>query len=484
MARRLQREELLPALRAWADLCGYGGALAETLPMALGWLRALWEAGDDALPLDLVHDLGVMLLEGRGFRFASSQDLALWSEEERSARLGYEDRVLGRWVLDPSVGDAHVAIAGLAGELRAQAVAHAVGLALGTASREAERRVNLGAGNPAILRSTWREALTLLGAWRGRGERNEGEASEASEASEGGWQAWALERRAAIVGRLGEGRLFSPEDLWELAHLADLPSESTRLALRELHAATAAIGGVNPGVAMLVRRRAQEVAVDDNDSSHYPAGGFDALSTRGRFENLVRSEVAYVDEGRELLGTIDLFDVRFAQGELLFYTRDESPLFDQRRFVTVVIDRPLELRHKHPELAAQTLVLVDAAVLRLQADMLQVFGPSGAELHVRWRVSGAGDRDAAEEEERLMALTLADDLAHRRVTLAAIEEWGEVGQRGLVVFAAQHEDPRVGARAWVRVGQQRWWLGEEGFAVGEAGGLRGLLDAVLGRLFA
>lgn len=482
MARRLQREELLPALRAWADLCGYGGALAETLPTALGWLRALWEAGDDALPLDLVHDLGVLLLEGRGFTFASSQDLALWSEEERSARLGYEDRVLGRWVLDPSVGDAHVAISGLAGELRAQAVAHAVGLALGTAARAAEQRMNLGAGNPAILRSTWREALGLLGSWRRRGEGPEGE-GEANAANEAGWKAWALERRAAIVGGLGEGRLFSPEDLWELAHLADLPSESTRLALRELHAATGAIGGVSPGVAMLVRRKAQEVAVDDNDSSHYPAGGFDALSTRGRFENLVRSEVAYVDEGRELLESIDLFDVRFAQGELLFYTRDESPLFDQRRYVTVVIDRPLELRHKHPELAAQTLVLVDATVLRLQADMLQVFGPSGAELHLRWRATGAGDRDAAEEEARLMGLTLADDLAHRRVTLAAIEGWAEVGLRGLVVFAAQHEDVRIGARAWVRVGQQRWWLGEQGFAVGEPGGLRGLLDAILGRLF-
>lgn len=479
MARRLQREELLPALRAWAEVCGYGGALAETLPAALGWLRLLWEAGDDALPLDLVHDLGVLLLEGRGFTFASSQELALWSEEERSTRLSYEDRVLGRWVLDPSVGDAHVAIAGLGGEHRGRAVAHAVGLALGTASRRAEASVDLGAGNPATLRSAWREALALLGAWR---RRSEGEGADSE--VDAGWRAWALEKRAAVLARLGEGRLFSPEDLWELAHLAELPSESTRLALRELHAATGAIGGVGPGVAMLVRRRAQEVAVDDHDASHYPAGGFDALSTRGRFENLVRSEVAYVDEGRELLGTIDLFDVRFAQGELLFYTRDESPLFDQRRSVTVVIERPLELRHKHPELAAQTLVLVDAAVLRLQADMLQVFGPNGAELHLRWRAATGGDREAAEEEARLMALTLADDLAHRRVTLATIEGFAEVGTRGLVVFAAQQEDAKIGARAWVRVGQQRWWLGEEGFAVGEAGGLRGLLDAILGRLFA
>ncbi|HEY8376760.1 MAG TPA: hypothetical protein VIK91_09740, partial [Nannocystis sp.] len=241
---------------------------------------------------------------------------------------------------------------------------------------------------------------------------------------------------------------------------------------------------VRPGVVMAVRRRAQEVAVDEDDASHYPAGGFDALSTRGRFENLVRSEVAYVDAGREELEVIDLFDVRFAQGELLFYTRDESPLFDQRRRVTVVIERPLDQRHKHPELSAQTLVLVEAATLRLQADMMQVFGPTGTELHLRWRPGGKADREAAEEEARLMAMTLAAELAHRRVTLGIVESWQEVGSRGLVVFATHQEDPRVGARAWVRVGEPVWQLGGERFVVGEAGGLRALLDAVLLRLFA
>jgi len=474
MARRLSREELLPALKAWAYVSGYGGPLAESLPIALGWLRALWEEGFDALPLDLVHDLGTLLVEGRSFAFASSRDLADWPEDERGDRLAYEDRVLGRWILDPSVADAHVAISGLSGELRPRAVAHAIGLALGTASRTAE----LDSGNPAILRSSWREALAMLEMWPARHAAWEEPPVEES------WRTWALAIRAAIVGQLGEGKLFSPEDLWELAHLADLPNESSRLALRELHAATAAIGGVSPGLAMAVRRRAQEVAVDEEDASHYPAGGFDALSTRGRFENLVRSEVAYVDAGREELGEIDLFDVRFAQGELLFYTRDESPLFDQRRRVTVVVERPLDQRHKHPELDAQTLVLVDAATLRLQADMMQVFGPSGAELHLRWRASGKADVEAAEEEARLMAMTLADDLAHRRVTLGTMSDWQEAPPRGLVVFAAHQEDLRAGARAWVRVGEPRWALGEDSFAVGEPGGLRALLDALLLRLFA
>ena len=48
MARRLTREELLPALRAWAYLSGHGGELAGSLQDALGWLRALWEEDHDA----------------------------------------------------------------------------------------------------------------------------------------------------------------------------------------------------------------------------------------------------------------------------------------------------------------------------------------------------------------------------------------------------------------------------------------------------
>lgn len=473
MARRLGKDELLPALRAWAYLSGYGGPLAETLPPALGWLRALWEEGHDALPLDLVHDLGMLLVDLRAFPFASSRDLAEWPEAERAARLEYEDRVIGRWILDPSLHDAHVAIAGLAGELRPRALAHAVGLALGAAARGAD----VAAGNPALLRSSWQDALAALSAWPAR------HGAWDSPPTDPAWRDWALEQRARITGGLGGGRLLSPEDLWELAHLAALPSESTRLALRELHAATAAIGAVSPTVALRVRRRAQEVPVDDDDASHYPAGGFDALSTRGRFENLVRSEVAYVGEGREQLGSIDLFDVRYAQGELLFYTRDESPLFDQRRVVHVVVDRPAELRHKHPELAAQTLVLADAVALRLQSDLVQAFGPFGAELHLRWRAVTPADREAAEEDERLIALTLADDLAHRRVTLGHAAEWQEIPARGLVVLSSHSPDPRVPACAWVRVNEPAWTLGDARFDLAEPDALRALIDALLARLF-
>ena len=105
----LQRSQLPSALLAWIDRVGCAEPLAESLPSTARWLLALWGRGDDHLPLHLVHDLGHLLLRGRDFRFASTASLARWSDEERAGRLAYEDKVLGRWALDPTVLDAHVA---------------------------------------------------------------------------------------------------------------------------------------------------------------------------------------------------------------------------------------------------------------------------------------------------------------------------------------------------------------------------------------
>src|SRR5262245_2201580 len=108
MRQNLQKQEIQHALRAWAYFLGYGEPPRDALPSALNWLKIRWEAGDEHLPLWLVHDLGYLLLRGGEFRFASSKDLARWPSDERALRLAYEDRVLGRWALDPSLIAAHV----------------------------------------------------------------------------------------------------------------------------------------------------------------------------------------------------------------------------------------------------------------------------------------------------------------------------------------------------------------------------------------
>jgi hypothetical protein len=469
----LGRQELVPSLRAWAYLTAAAEPLEQALPASLGWLRRRWEAGDDHLPLGLVHDLGFLLLRGRDFRFSSSRDLAVWPEEERAERLAYEDRVLGRWALDPSVVDAHVAIAGMPAETREAAVTHAVGLALARALRPLANDGRLAAGNPAHLRALAPEVLAQLPVrfedWRALVDTR--------------WTGWAREQLQACTTALPVGRLLSAGDLWEIAHLPDLPSESARLALRELHGLMDDIGPVSTAAALALGRRAREVPVEQETADHYPAGGFDAVSTRGAYENLVRSEIAYVGVKAEPGDRIDLFDIRAAEGELLYYTRDESPLLDARRDALVILDRPAEMRHKHPRLPAQLIVVAQALALALQADLVRVFGPAAARLTLAWHAQGPADEEAAREELALVALALGAEIAHHRATLAIVARPDELPARRRIVLSPRGRDLVWGAAVWVRADGDRWRISqgrqESTHDVSSAAGLRAVVDALL-----
>ena len=45
-------------------------------PRALRWAMAVWSAGVDEAPVAVVHDLGFVLLRGRGVRFCAGRDRA------------------------------------------------------------------------------------------------------------------------------------------------------------------------------------------------------------------------------------------------------------------------------------------------------------------------------------------------------------------------------------------------------------------------
>jgi hypothetical protein len=467
MPHDLSRDELTSALPAWCYLCAQAESLRDTLPSSLAWLRACWDAGDDHLPLPLVHDLGYLLLRGRDFRFASARDLERWPDDERALRLAYEDRLLGRWALDPTVLEAHVVIAGLGAAHRDHAVAHAVGLALGGPLRGAEAVVR---GNPAHLRALT-DALAARAPTR---------FEEHAAALDPAWRQWGLDQLEALLPVAPTGRLFRAEDLWEIAHLPELPSESARLSLREVHGIAGRVGPVPASVALSIRQTAREVPIDQEDADHYPAGGFDAIATRGSFENLVRSEVIYVGEGATAALGVDLFDVRFAENELLFYTRDESPLLDARRDLTLVFDRPAAQRYKLADVEAQTLVLAEALALTLQADLLRVFGPAGSRVRLVWRCDTDDDRTAAAEERALLAIPLAAELAHRRVELFTVDGWAEVPDGARVVLSTLAQPTDIPCAAWVRVGDAAWLALDRAWALRDGPAtLRALADGLL-----
>jgi hypothetical protein len=463
-----------------------GGA---ALPETLRWAIDVWSAGLDEAPLWLVHDLGTALLRGRATRFVGGRPLTGLELDDadaallRAARLAFEDRVAATWLLDPSFLAAHVIVAGTPAALRARAVAHAIVLALGRvlASAGATEPVRaLPAGNVGRLRAS-------LASWTvaGRPVSRDALAARAGSAALGVVVGQLDLLRARLAGR----PLFRDEDLWELSHLHELPSEAARLALRTVHATTARIPHPSPSLVASLRLRARDVAIDDETADVFPAGGFDAMSTKGTLENIVRSEVGYVGEGASVDASgqtagPDLFDVRFVEGELLYYTRDESPLFEARRPLVFAVEDVEALRAKLPALPTQTLVLALAACLRAHRDVADATGPSA--VHTTIVIDGADPRVVA-EERALVSLSLRADLQHRRAAVVGLDKAPAVRH---VVFARRPAPAAMRgparqrpARLWVEVGGPRWQLDDgtdtASVDVATPEGLREVVDRML-----
>ncbi len=448
------------------------------LPLLLRTAMAVQGAGLDTAPLVLIHDVMGVLLRGRSVRLCGSRERVslegLVQDDTRTAlakaRLDVEDRVLAALLRDPSVLAAHVLVAGARSEAQEAVLAHAVIEVL-----------------PALLSSTWptvsvgrtRALLesvkaTALGPTLGANDLDSLDDDDV----------FAVAQQLVQV-QTPSSTLVSAEALWELLHLEQVPSEATRMALRTVHRLSAAMPSPSPEVLRQLRDRRAQVPTEDVDVDTFPAGGFDAMSTRGTFENLVRSEVGYVGVGAEDDARApDLFDVRFVEGELLFYTRDESPLLQRQRVLSVQLHDVQQLRHKRAELPSQTLVLCEACVLRAFADLQGAVSAHAIQLQL-WL---SGSDDVVDEEVGLLRTSLAADIAQRRASVTSGAATSTVAASSSTVTFSQRPPPDThsGKRRglWIRVGTERWQVTP---AVGEAfdvdvssaAGLRQIADLLL-----
>jgi hypothetical protein len=93
------------------------------------------------------------------------------------------------------------------------------------------------------------------------------------------------------------------------------------------------------------------------DESLYPAGGFTAITPGGsnaNIENLVSSELVYMEDGPET----DIFTLRYVEGELLYYSRDDSVFRRHRQVIGIALGADLDdARVKDRDLPWQRLIL-------------------------------------------------------------------------------------------------------------------------------
>jgi hypothetical protein len=147
----------------------------------------------------------------------------------------------------------------------------------------------------------------------------------------------------------------------------------------------------------------------------YPAGGFASITpggaTSGNIENLVVSELIYMDDDEP----IDVFALRYVEGELLHYTRDDSVLRRHRHLIGIALGADLDdARVKDRDLPWQRLILALGLVVAA----------------IRWLVEQLGDQALAvqlafpphvlAEERQIVALLLEGEIV--RGTVEIVEQ--------------------------------------------------------------
>jgi len=424
---------------------------AEAVSRAGPWLLAAMGERLDLPPPGVIADIGALLLGGeRDAQRGPSAGAAAGIEDPalETAVRRYEDTVLGRLAADPRLDAARFAAARLPEKMHAQAVGILVaGILL---------RVELGAGTevaPGIVRRLT-EGSPRSTAQRGFNALRENAALRQRLADDYSALVRAAQRARDL---LGDADIFALENLTVLGSLAQ------RLAVADVLRAQEVLDASVPR--RMVRRARKEgvVASRLEEESAYPVGGFSSVSTLGSLENLVTSELIYMDPplvagagvATEGAVGVDLFDMRYVEGELLYYTRDEGTFVRQRRLVIITMDADLvRARIKDPGLPWQRTVLVLAVLLVVTKKLVELLGDEALSV----RVVFPGEGTIPLEDERSLAALL-------------LREWREQGLVEVVTStAAEVEQLAASAarRALVQIVRIRTTCGAAGSSSGDA----------------
>ena len=312
----------------------------------------------------------------------------------RSALRQYEDDVLARLLFDSRWGRFSEALAAAPARLRPSVAGLAASGLLERLRAEGTPSVN-----PAVLR----RLLTRPPA-------------EVLELGRSALQRPHLAQRVALglttVAKLarGTGELLSDAELLVAENVEALRSLAARVGLAQLATVSQDIESRLP-----TRLRSN---IDSGDApttleaeSAFPVGGFASLSTRGSLENLVTSELVYLDTSAD--NRPDLFDIRFVEGELLYYARDEAVAVRRRSHVVLVLDASVATaRVLDAGERAQRLVFVLGSMVALVRRLSQWLDTQT----VRFEVCVTGPEGAALiDEGRLLELALREHRARGQV---------------------------------------------------------------------
>lgn len=221
-------------------------------------------------------------------------------------------------------------------------------------------------------------------------------------------------RYDVLVAGARRGALLTEVDLLLATNAPVLRSRAARTGLRQLAEAAAEMGRRVPRVLRHKGPRGDDVTSRARAEGTYPMGGFSSMSNTGSLESVVSSELAYLSPGADLVD--DLFTLRWALGELLYYTRDESVTSRPRTTFSIHFAADLALaRHKDPDAPYQRATLALASVAVLVTRAIHLF--RGEALRFRLAFDPALDT-----ERNVLTLALVREREAKLVDIATGEE--------------------------------------------------------------
>ena len=375
---------------------------AASVGPALRWTLELSGAGEPMPPVGVVADVGHLVF-GHGRDLGpqrAAPEVPGWPD---GLVRSYEDHVLGRLDADGTMARAADALARYRGRDRDRGLAFVIG--------QLQRR----SGAPGVLLNP----AAVKGALE----------APADAFLDGGWELLARDGPMPVLVTLHEGfvaaardlhEAIGPEDVFELEHGTALAAFSQRVALRQVVQAAAEFEARLGRDRPRANPRHRDVATRFLDEDTYPVGGFSSITNRGSIESLLHSELAYM----EIDERPDLFDIKYARDELLYYGRDENQFLRRRRSFLIALTPDLvSTRVKDVELPRQRIVLL----LAMLAALVRRFTDWLSDEALTFEFLFVCQKDGIEPlapDRALIEMLLREPIAHGTVVVGTIPEDG------------------------------------------------------------
>lgn len=308
----------------------------------------------------------------------------------------YEDFVLGKLYADLSFESASDAVQRYSGRDRFRALAFLV--------NQVRVRCRFGGAmiSPGVIKGLQKAGAdqTIEDAWQCIHETQ--------------WSQDLLEDLSDLIKAVrNTGQLLGGEDVFELESGTALADFGQRVALRQVLRTAEALRLDLPRHKPTPRPKRYSVATNIMEEDHYPIGGFTSISNKGTVESLLRSELAYIDDDMRP----DLFDIKFARDELLYYSRDENQFLRRRLTYTFVLYPDLtSARLKDQSLPYQRIVLLLAFIYTTVKQLIEWMTADAIKFEVLFVTRGTPS--PLVEERDLLETLLGDEIKSDIVTIA------------------------------------------------------------------